>query len=97
MPSRKKTPTLKADGTPSTNVDQEKFEIVREILLSTLPKEGDGLTIREMEAEVAPLVSKKLFPKGVMWWVMTVKLDMEGRGELQRIPGSKPLRHLRTN
>jgi hypothetical protein len=94
---RAQVQTLKSDGTPGGKVDRERFEHVKQVLLTVLPDSPPGMTIHEMGQAVLPRVPAELFPRGVMWWIMSVKLDMEGRGQLVRVPKTSPIQHVLIN
>lgn len=69
-----------------TNVNAEKYEAMRGILLKVLPKNPPGLTQAEMGDAVLPHLPQDLWPNGKksMWWVKTVQLDLEAKGLLVR-------------
>lgn len=82
-------------GKSGANVTPEKYYAIREAMLEILPTQGEGLTLDEMVKLIQPMVPKEIFPKGVSWYTVTVKLDLEAKGLVKRLPGSKPLRHLK--
>jgi hypothetical protein len=52
-----------------------------------------GLTQTEMMAAIKVQIDQTLFPNGAKsgWWMKTVQLDLEAKGQIVRIMG-KPLR-----
>ena len=82
-------------GKSGTNVTPEKYFAIREAMLEVLPTEGEGLTLNEMVKLIEALVPKDLFPKGVTWYTVTVKLDLEAKGLVKRLPNTSPLQHLK--
>ena len=83
------------------NLKEEKYTIIREAMLASLPASGDGesMTFIELEEKVrAYLVTKgvpsTLFPKSgsVRWYVKAVQLDLESRNEIERVPNQSPIR-----
>ena len=82
-------------GKSGANVTPEKYYVIREAMLEILPTEGDGLTLDEMVKLIEPMVQKDLFPNGVTWYTVTVKLDLEAKGLVKRLPNTKPLTHLK--
>lgn len=65
-----------------------KYDRVREVILSVLPAGEEGMPIRELREQAA-----KSFKRGeeeaigkFSWYVETVSLEMETRGELERFP-----------
>lgn len=73
--------------------DRAKYMAMKKVLLSVLPKSGQGLTIAEAKAELLPLLPQALFPEGAKagWWLKAVQLDLEAKGDIQR-ENTKPLR-----
>jgi hypothetical protein len=69
-----------------SNVNAEKYEAMRDVLLNVLPKELPGFTQEEMSVAVLPHLPQKLWPNGEksMWWVKTVQLDLEAKGLVTR-------------
>jgi hypothetical protein len=88
------TPT---PGKKSTRIDRWKYEVVRKAILAVLPRRGEGTLFQELPA----LVENRLTPEhrsqlgSVNWYTATVKLALEVRGEIFRVPGSAPQRLLR--
>lgn len=69
-----------------SNVNAEKYEAMRRVLLEVLPEDPPGLTQAEMGEAVLPHLPQDLWPNGKksMWWVKTVQLDLEAKGLLIR-------------
>ena len=80
--------TLHPEKKQGVNISKEKYDIIRKAILSTLntQKEISFMNLsRAVEKEV-----NGTFNGSVMWYVTTVKLDLEARGELKRVPNSRP-------
>ena len=77
-----------ADST-STRINPERYTLVRMALLRLLPRNGDGITWATICAGIAPLLPPSLFPQpGVLhWYVKAVRIDLEARGIIERLPG----------
>jgi hypothetical protein len=62
-------------------------------LLKVLPTIPPGLTQAEMISTVVPYLPEELFPGGnkAGWWVKSVQLDREVKGDIVR-ENTKPLR-----
>ena len=82
-------------GKSGSNVNPEKYHLIREAMLDITPTEGEGLTLDEMVTLIEPKMPKELFPNGVTWYTVTVKLDLEAKGLVERQPNKRPLRHLK--
>lgn len=93
-----KLPTMETmnsnDGARGARCSKEKYEVVRKAMLAVVPRKRDGIAFHELPKALVPRLPKDLFQTqgSVSWYVTTVKLDLEARGMLQRIPGSRPQR-----
>ena len=77
----------------TTRVSADKYLATRKALLKVLPKTSPGLNQKEMIAQVKQHLPEELFPGGQTsgWWVKTVQLDLEAKGQVVR-EATKPLR-----
>jgi uncharacterized protein DUF6958 len=69
-------------------IDQAKYNAVHEAIFHNLREYGP-MTFGQLGA----LVEEELnatFTGSVTWYYTTVKLDMEARGEIRRVPNSRP-------
>jgi len=75
-------------------IDREKYDLVRDAILDALPASEAGMMWAELTEVIGPLLPERLFRhRGtVRWYTRAVQLDLEARGEIERVPGSKPLR-----
>lgn len=82
-------------NTPGRTVrlDRDKFEDMRDALLQVLPLGAPGLSAAEAVEAVKPLLDQSLFPEGAkaMWWLKSVQLDLEEKGQIAR-ENTKPMR-----
>ena len=88
-------------GTPNVpgytgQVDAEKYNAMKDIILKVMPRKAPGMTQGEMFDAVRAAASNNHFPGSThRWWAKSVQLDLETKGALVREP-SAPLRwHLR--
>ncbi len=94
----KRQPTIKTrninKGVGGTRISKEKYEAVQKAILAAVPRLKDGILFKELPKEVAKRVPKPLFPKkgSASWYTTVVKLDLEARGLIERIPGEVPQR-----
>lgn len=79
-------------------IDKAKYDAVRKAILRAVPRRGDGLAFKELSARVRELLPGRALEDlgSVSWYTTTIKLDLEARGELQRVPGARPQRLLRS-
>jgi hypothetical protein len=89
-----RTPT---PGKQPKRIDRWKFDAVRRAILAVLPRTGGGVLFTDVTDLVkAELTADELAGLGApMWYVTTVKLELEVRGEIQRVKDSTPQRLLR--
>ena len=69
-------------------IEKDKYDTMRETILLNLKQLG-AVTFTELSTVVEHQLSGR-FDGSVMWYFTTVKLDLEARGELRRVPKSKP-------
>jgi len=76
-----------------------RYKIVRAAILEAIPPGEEGLPFRELAGRVAAQLTPESLAqvRAIGWYTTSVKLDLEGRGEIERVPGSRPqrLRHAR--
>ena len=80
--------TLHPEKKQGVNISREKYEVIRNAILCILQQKKQ-MTFMNLSREVEKEVNGK-FDGSVMWYVTTVKLDMEARGEVKRVPNSRP-------
>lgn len=82
------------------NLKEEKYTVIREAMLAVLPEHdsGQSMAFTELENQVrayleANNVPMSLFPKAgsVRWYTKAVQLDLEARGEIERLPDQSPI------
>jgi hypothetical protein len=76
-------------GKQGVNIDRNKYDQVREAILATLRK-VDDMPLHKLP----PAIAKKLpdFDGSISWYTTTIKLDLEARGLIERVPDSQPQR-----
>lgn len=89
------TPT---PGKQAKRIDRWKYEAVRKAIVAALPRRGAGILFEDLPDQVERRLSAgdRARLGSVKWYTATVKLALEVRGEIVRVPGSKPQR-LRRN
>ncbi len=75
-----------------TRVDAVKYAAAKMALLAILSGQEQGLTQTEMMAAIKVQIDQTLFPNGAKsgWWMKTVQLDLEAKGQIIRIIGKNP-------
>ena len=88
-----RTPTEGRDGT--TNIPAWKFAALRTAILDAIGAAGaDGLAFADLRGAVATRIDADTRARlgSLGWHVTTVKLELEVRGEIARLPGVTPQR-----
>jgi hypothetical protein len=80
--------TLHPEKKQGVNISREKYELIRKAILSTLRAQKE-MTFMDLSRAVEQEVNGN-FEGSVTWYVTTVKLDLEARGQIKRVPKSRP-------
>lgn len=81
-------------GKQSASIQRWKYDTVRRAILQAVSGTGDGLAFKDLPGEVARALSAEERSRlgSVSWYTTVVKLDLEVKGELRRVPGARPQR-----
>lgn len=85
---KEKILTLHPEGKQGVNISKAKYDVIRQAILDVV-KTNESITFSEMTRSVEEKLAGN-FDGSIPWYVTTVKLDLEARGEIERIPGSSP-------
>lgn len=86
--------TLHPEGKQGVNIERAKYDIMRDTIVRIVGQRP-GITFTEL-AQAAAAELHATFHGSVVWYVTTVKLDLEARGVLERLPDHSPQRlHLK--
>lgn len=80
--------TLHPEKKQGVNISRQKYETVRQAILCVLEREKQ-ITFMNLSRAVEKEL-KGNFDGSVTWYVTTVKLDLEARGTIKRVPSSRP-------
>jgi hypothetical protein len=80
--------TLHPEKKQGVNISRQKYQVIRGAILSTL-RQHKEMPFMKLSRAVEDQV-RGSFEGSVMWYVTTVKLDLEARGEIERVPNSRP-------
>lgn len=80
--------TLHPDKKQGVNINKEKYDVIRNAILCVLQTQKE-MTFMNLSRAVEKEVNGN-FEGSVTWYVTTVKLDMEARGEIKRVTNSRP-------
>jgi hypothetical protein len=80
-------------------IDVWKYELVKSAILGIVPQNDEGVPFKTLSDRVTEQLSAEelKYLGSVGWYTTTVKLDLEARGLVERVPGSKPQRLIRPN
>lgn len=80
--------TLHPQGKQGVNISLARYETMRASIIKALT-DNEVLTFSQLtEAVRADLEAK--FDGSINWYVTTVKLDLEARDVVERVPNSRP-------
>lgn len=81
-------------GKSMPRIDARKYAVVRTAVLKVVPKAKTGIPFSELATRVAEKLPGPVRRTlgSVSWYTTTVKLDLEARGEIERISGITPQR-----
>ena len=80
--------TLHPEKKQGVKISKEKYEIIRKAILCVLESQKE-ITFMNLSRAVEKEVNGN-FEGSVTWYVTTVKLDLEARGQIKRVPKSRP-------
>lgn len=80
--------TLHPEKKQGVNISKEKYDLIRQAILDVLCTQPE-ISFMNLSRAVEKQVGKK-FEGSVTWYVTTVKLDLEARGDIKRVPNSRP-------
>lgn len=80
--------TRHPEGKKGVHILKRRYDTISNYILETLRIENE-ITFRELSVRAIQDLSKT-FDGKVAWYIVTVKLDLEARGIIERIPKSTP-------
>ncbi|MEQ8712974.1 MAG: hypothetical protein RIC80_08145 [Cyclobacteriaceae bacterium] len=90
MADPEKIMTLHPQGKQGTRIDLKKYDQIKSAILATL-EELKEATLDDL-VKSAEEILRGQFDGKVIWYVVTVKLDLEARKIIERIPKTSPHR-----
>ncbi len=73
-----------------TKIDQGKYQTIKSAILSLLDKQGE-IRFKDLPSAVNNELNVE-FEGSISWYVTTIKLDLEARGLIERVPDARPQR-----
>ncbi len=78
------------EGKSGVNISKEKYELIKAAIAESL-RSVDDMTFKDLTQQVHAGL-KGRFDGSIPWYVTTVKLDLEARGVIARLPKTSPQR-----
>jgi hypothetical protein len=82
--------TLHPAGKQGVNIERAKYDQVKAAIIAALEKRGEG-TFTELSTDVEQALQGN-FEGSIPWYCVSVKLDLEARGIIERLPKTQPHR-----
>jgi hypothetical protein len=82
--------TLHPQGKSGVNISRAKYDTISRAIQDSL-RNHQSMTFKELTEEVRRRLEGS-FEGSISWYVTTVKLDLEARDAIERIPNSTPQR-----
>jgi hypothetical protein len=80
--------TLHPQGKQGVRIDLQKYQTIKTVILDLLNADK-SLPFAELNSRIKKQLSNH-FDGSITWYVVTVKLDLEARGIIQRVENVKP-------
>lgn len=76
-------------GKQPTRIARWKYDAIQKAILEVVPPDGDGVAFKDLASKVKDHLSPELRKNvgSIPWYTVTVKLDMEVRGLIERVEG----------
>ncbi|MEM1137839.1 MAG: hypothetical protein AAGI07_18535 [Bacteroidota bacterium] len=89
MSKESKILTLHPQGKRGVNIDFNKYEQVKDVILKIV-EENTAISFSDMADLSNEILLQQHFNGKPLWYITTVKLDLEARGIIERIPKTSP-------
>lgn len=80
--------TLHPEGKQGVNISKAKYDVIKAAILEQVGQAGE-ITFTGLTNAVRAQLGDS-FDGSISWYVTSVKLDLEARHEIERIPGKRP-------
>lgn len=80
--------TLHPAGKQGVNIDRAKYDLIRQAIIASVQQRGE-MPFGELAAAVEASLPGP-FDGSIGWYTVSVKLDLEARGLIERVPGRSP-------
>jgi hypothetical protein len=80
--------TLHPQGKQGVNILKRRYDAIKDYIVETVKKHGE-ISFDEL-SDLAEEQLTATFDGKVLWYLVTVKLDLEARGIIERVPRTSP-------
>ena len=70
------------------NIEKDKYQVIKSAILDKLAQQQE-MKFMELTQSIERDL-KESFDGSISWYVTTIKLDLEARNEIERIPDTQP-------
>ncbi len=88
MSEEEKNLTLHPQGKKGVNILKRRYDVIHDYILKTIKKRK--VISYEKLSDMAIRDLSETFDGKVVWYIVSVKLDLEARGIIERIPKTSP-------
>ncbi|WP_136466979.1 DUF6958 family protein [Flagellimonas onchidii] len=88
MSKEEKILTLHPQGKSGVNILKRRYDFIKNYIVNTISEHGT-ITFEKLGDMVIEELTNS-FDGKVLWYIVTVKLDLEARGIIERIPKTSP-------
>lgn len=88
MSKEEKFQTLHPQGKKGVNISKIKYDLIKDFILKTI-KKNKQISYEEI-CDLAMEKVQPTFDGKVIWYIVSVKLDLEARGIIERVPKTSP-------
>ena len=85
-----KIKTLHPEGKQGVNISRAKYDTIHTAVLNVVEEQGE-IRFKDLPTAVEAELEEP-FDGSLTWYITTIKLDLEARGLIERVPGSSPQR-----
>lgn len=90
MKNEERIMTLHPQGKKGVNILKTKYDLIKEYIIKKTTEHGD-IAYEDLSDSAVKELSPT-FDGKVGWYIVSVKLDLEARGIIERIPKTSPHR-----
>lgn len=88
MGIEEKIMTLHPQGKVGVNILKRRYDFIKNFIVDTVT-ESETITFEKLSDKAVEELTSS-FDGKVLWYIVTVKLDLEARGVIERIPKTSP-------